>query len=96
MTRLRKIWIHIGKTLNYKEMFDFAEAMIKAIQFHHGPDQLKECHMIPNPLVEGPSGGGLNSGVPDEFHDIDLSCTSRVVSLLPPPWQYLRFTDQMD
>ncbi|KAG0238584.1 hypothetical protein BGW42_004346 [Actinomortierella wolfii] len=88
MTRLRKIWIHIGKNLNYQGMFDFAEAMVKAIQLHHGPNQLRECHMIPNPFVSGPKEESLNSGGLEEIYDIDLSRTQRFVSLLPSPRQY--------
>ncbi|KAG0238363.1 hypothetical protein BGW42_005596 [Actinomortierella wolfii] len=84
MTRLRKIWIQVGKDYNYKEMYDFAVAMVKEIQLHHGPYQLRECHMIPNPLTRGT--------YPDIFNydtEVDLSDAWRVLSLLPPPRHYL-------
>ncbi|KAG0234282.1 hypothetical protein BGW42_006787 [Actinomortierella wolfii] len=52
MTHLRRIWIHLDRNGNYEEMYEFSEAMIKAIQLHHGPHQLLECQVIPNPLVK--------------------------------------------
>ncbi|KAG0232138.1 hypothetical protein BGW42_008354 [Actinomortierella wolfii] len=85
MTRLRKVWIYRDKSTSYKDMYDFAKAMIKAIQLHHGPGQLSECHTIPDPIDLGS----------DEYNDnhssreIDLSGASRVLSLLPPPRYYL-------
>ncbi|KAG0234678.1 hypothetical protein BGW42_006298 [Actinomortierella wolfii] len=74
MTSLHKIWIFTGKKSNHDDMYDFAEAMIKSIQSDHGPHQLSECHMIPNPLTQYRPFGG-----------VDLSPIWRVVSLLPPP-----------
>ncbi|KAG0237818.1 hypothetical protein BGW42_008439 [Actinomortierella wolfii] len=50
MTRLRKIWIRFTSKSMTKRMYKCAEMMIKAIQHHHGPYQLHECHLIPNPL----------------------------------------------
>ncbi|KAG0223374.1 hypothetical protein BGW42_005920 [Actinomortierella wolfii] len=84
MTRLRKIWVRIGEDMNYKDMYNFAEAMVKAIQLHHGLNQLSECHMIPN-LVQWFSGA---SSSPHEI-DISVSGVQKVYSLLPSPRHYL-------
>ncbi|KAG0234429.1 hypothetical protein BGW42_006639 [Actinomortierella wolfii] len=85
MTRLRRIWIYKDYQYSYEEMHSCAEAMIKAIQLHHGYHQLYECHMIPNPIVEGPSADNSNHAT----HDIDISGAWRVLSHLPPPRHYL-------
>ncbi|KAG0224225.1 hypothetical protein BGW42_005285 [Actinomortierella wolfii] len=87
MTRLRKIWIHLEPRFDadYTKMYNFSEAMIKAIQLHHGPNQLVECRMIPNPLVKGPE-------IDDDGNwstEINLSGARRVLSLLPSPRHYL-------
>ncbi|KAG0231378.1 hypothetical protein BGW42_000274 [Actinomortierella wolfii] len=96
MKRLRRIRIHIGGNNNSKDMYDFAEAMIKAIQLHHGPDQLRECRLIPNPLVwdietEHPDEADYIEGYlsnPDDDDDTldetDLNRARRILSLLPP------------
>ncbi|KAG0311111.1 hypothetical protein BGZ99_010370 [Dissophora globulifera] len=85
MTSLRKIWTRFGDSHDYKHMYDFSEAMIKAIQLHHGLYQLRECHMIPNPLVRGPGASDYDN----EFREIDISGAQRVLSHLPPPRHYL-------
>ncbi|KAG0231477.1 hypothetical protein BGW42_000229 [Actinomortierella wolfii] len=83
MTRLRKIWIYRDKGTSYKDMHDFAEAMIKAIQLHHEPGRLNECHMIPSP-IEWSQYTYQNSPSSPEI-DISISNAQRVLSLLPPP-----------
>ncbi|KAG0028886.1 hypothetical protein BGZ81_004346 [Podila clonocystis] len=85
MTSLHKIWTRFGNNHDYKDLYNFSEAMILAIQQHHGLHQLRECHMIPNPLVWGPGASGYDN----EFPEIDLSGAQRVLSHLPPPKHYL-------
>ncbi|KAG0235819.1 hypothetical protein BGW42_004662 [Actinomortierella wolfii] len=85
LTSLHKVWTHVGRDHDCVKMFDCAEVMVKAIQQHHGPYQLKECHLIPNLLeyVE------MFLEYYKEEHKSDHRRTWRVVSLLPPPKQYL-------
>ncbi|KAG0232303.1 hypothetical protein BGW42_008269 [Actinomortierella wolfii] len=86
LARLRKIWIYRNNGSNHKNMYAFAEVIIKAIQLHHGPDQVSECHMIPAPIIlEGESHSyDLSSEV-----DVSISSARRVLSLLPPSRRYL-------
>ncbi|KAG0254165.1 hypothetical protein DFQ27_007006, partial [Actinomortierella ambigua] len=81
MINLRMIWTRFGNDHDYKDMHSFSEAMIKAIQLSHGPNLLRECHMIPNPLTRGPD----MSTDSHQLHEIDISGAQRVLSHLPPP-----------
>ncbi|KAG0248874.1 hypothetical protein DFQ27_000547 [Actinomortierella ambigua] len=89
MNNLRMIWTRFGNDHDYKDMHNFSEAMIKAIQLNHGPNLLRECHMIPNPLVWGPDTGVYGHEVHDlddyELRDIDIRGAQRALSHLPPP-----------
>ncbi|KAG0232304.1 hypothetical protein BGW42_008270 [Actinomortierella wolfii] len=90
MTRLRKIWIFRGEDVNYEDMYEFAEAMIKAVQLHHGLDQVRECHMIPGPIEWGPDA--YNSYPSSHEIDVSIVGAQRVFSLLPPPKHYFKLS----
>ncbi|KAG0236885.1 hypothetical protein BGW42_002383 [Actinomortierella wolfii] len=81
MTRLRKVWIYRGRRVSYEATYDFAEALVRAIQSHHGPDQLRECQTTPDPF-DGPCADSKD-------HETIISGALRVASLLPPPRNYL-------
>ncbi|KAG0250145.1 hypothetical protein DFQ27_009555 [Actinomortierella ambigua] len=81
MKNLRMIWTRFGNDHCYKDMHSFSEAMVKAMQLNHGPNLLRECHMIPNPLKQGPE----MSTDGNQLREIDISDAQRVLSLLPPP-----------